>query len=273
MQIFSPHPALEPFIECYWSWEVASASGELDPILPDAAPELIIHLGQPPKTFRSPGTWERQPDAFLLCASQHAIRLMVDSPMRMFAIRFRPWGVSRFTNRSMAELVDREIRLDDVFSFFNADLLTRIRCAHDTEERVAIVDSTLRSAMSDQAQKDELIRKVHRYAAGGTAKGQNIATILGISERTFRRQWHDIVGLELRKFTSLMRFHRALAMIDAGDNLSLVASECGYADQPHLAREVRRISGLPASLLRKRLGADVYQDLYANRPAAPWTAN
>lgn len=134
-----------------------------------------------------------------------------------------------------------------------------------------MADRTLRTALSDHSEKDELIRQLHGNASGGMASGREIAAALGVSERSFRRLWHDIAGLELRKFASLMRFHRALAMIDAGNELSVVAAECGYADQPHMARDVKRISGLPASLLRHRLGTETFRDLYSNRPSAPWT--
>lgn len=270
METISPHATLEPFVECYWAWAIPADSGELDPILPDAAPELIFHLATPPKALRSSGRWEPQCESFLLCASQRAVRLVVESPMAVFAIRFRPWGASRFTEASMASLLDREVPIADVFTSFGADLHDRIRKASDTAECVAAADAALCTALSADSTRDETIRKLHRLAAGGLLKGRDIAAALGVSERTFRRQWHDIVGLEQRKFVSLMRFHRALELLDAGEELAVVASESGYADQPHLARDFKSISGLPASLLRKRLGADVYRALYTNRPAAPW---
>ena len=273
METFSPHADLDPFVECYWAWQASPAGGELDPLLPDAAPELIFHLATPPSALRQTGQWEPQPSAFLLCATLHSVRLSIEKPMAVFAIRFRPWGISRFTARSMAELVDREIAPEHVFASFGAELTDAIRSATDTAERIAIADSALKNALAEHAEKDELLRRLHRSAAGGYAKGRDIAASLGISERSLRRYWRDIVGMEQRKFVSLMRFHRALAMIDAGAPLSVVAAECGYADQPHLARDIKSISGLPASYLRKRLGTEIYQDMYANRPSAPWTGN
>ena len=170
----------------------------------------------------------------------------------------------------MAELLDREVALADVFPMFGEELNKQIQAAPDTAARVAISDDALRHALADNRVRDEPIRSLNKVVAGGAASGRDIASSLGVSERTLRRLWHQVVGLEHRKFVSLMRFHRALGMVDAGEELSFVAAECGYADQPHLARDFKNIAGLPASLLRKRLGADVYRDLYANRPAAPW---
>ena len=68
----------------------------------------------------------------------------------------------------------------------------------------------------------------------------------------------------------LMRFHKALEMIDRGVNLKQVAADCGYSDQAHMARQIKAITGLPPSSLRRRLGKGVYRDLYTSRPGAPW---
>jgi transcriptional regulator GlxA family with amidase domain len=173
----------------------------------------------------------------------------------------------------MAELVDHEVEPSRVFPSFGADLVAGIRNGRDTAERTAIAECVLQNALSETSKKDELIRRIHKVAGGGEMKGREIAESLGVSDRTFRRLWRDLVGIEHRKFFSLMRIHRALTMIDAGNELSAVAVECGFSDQPHLARDVKRLCGLSATLLRKRLGADVYQDLYVNRPSAPWTRN
>lgn len=270
MKKYSPNTDLEPFVECYWSWEMPSGAGELCPILPDAAPELIVHLSTPPFALRDTGQWEQQPVAFLLCASRRSVRLTVESPMEVFAIRFRPWGVSRFTERPMTELVDREVPLCDVFPSFARLLANRITQANSHSERVNAADASLLAALSELNAKDEFIRRLHDHAVGGFEKGRDLAAALDVSERTLRRRWQKTVGIEQRKFVSLMRFHRALGMIDAGEALADVAVDCGYTDQSHLARDIKSISGLPSSLLRPRLNSDTYQALYGNRPSAPW---
>jgi AraC-like DNA-binding protein len=47
----------------------------------------------------------------------------------------------------------------------------------------------------------------------------------------------------------VLRFDRALALARAGTPLAEVAATAGYADQPHLAREVRALSGVPLRTL------------------------
>ena len=270
MQIYSPHQALSPYVECYWSWQVEPASAELDAILPDVAPEFIVHFGKAPRALRGSDDWRQQPQSFLYCAANRSVRLLVENPIDLFAIRFRPWGVKRFSNRSMADFLDREVLPDEVFGTLGNALRDEIVGAIDDESRIRAANTVLRCALRERSAQNDRLEKLLVAVNGGLSKGCDVAKSLGISERSFRRLWHDVVGMEPRKFASLMRFHRAVSMIDEGHGLTVVAQECGYSDQPHLARDIKKISGLPTSLLRKRLGADVYQDLYKDRPAAPW---
>jgi AraC-like DNA-binding protein len=173
----------------------------------------------------------------------------------------------------MADFIDREVLPEEVFGSLGGILFKEIQKASDDESRVGVVNTLLQRALHERGGQNDRLAKLLVSVDGGHAKGRDIAKSLCISERSFRRLWHDVVGIEQRKFASLMRFHRAVSMIDAGCQLAAIAQECGYSDQPHLARDIKMISGLPPSLLRKRLGADVYQDLYSDRPAAPWLSS
>ena len=270
MQSYKPHHTLVPYIECYWSWRVEPLSPELDPILPDAAPEFIVHLGKVPRILKEEGNWQQQPQSYLYCAAHRSVRLIVEGSINMFAVRFRPWGVARFSDGSMADFIDREVLPDEAFGNLGLTLHEKIAMANDDEGRVIAANTVLGGALHRHRERSERLEQLGILVNGGQSKGSDIAKSLCMSERSFRRLWHDAVGIEQRKFASLMRFHRAVSLIDAGCQLADVAQECGYSDQPHLARDIKSISGLQPSLLRKRLGADVYQSLYVHRPAAPW---
>lgn len=190
--------------------------------------------------------------------------------MDVFAIRFRPWGVSRFSSHSMADFLDKEVLPDDVFGALGITLRNEISKAADDRSRVEVVNALLNRALDERNVRNDKLNKLIEAVNSGRSKGHEIAHALGISERSFRRFWHDVVGIEQRKFATLMRFHRAVSMIDAAHKLATVAAECGYSDQSHLARDIKAISGIPSTSLRRRLGADVYQALYTDRPSPPW---
>lgn len=270
IQFKEPEKCLQPYIECYWCWRIVPVEPELDAIFPDASPEFIVHLGKPPCALKDNGEWFEQPRSFLMCAAHQAVRLAADEPVEIFAIRFRPWGVGRFSDQPMSELLDREVPINEVFQGFGENLVSRLNQLTNFNECVELANTTFNALLTQRTQKQQRILALANSVAGKKTTSHEIANAMNMSERSFRRHWAELVGIEHRMFMSLMRFHRAIAMIEEGFELSVIALECGYADQPHLAREVKRLSGLPSLILRKKLGEEVYHALFKNRELAPW---
>lgn len=265
-----PSSELAPFIECYWTWRVEPESTVLDDILPDVAPEFIVHLGAPPFVQAESGEWEQQQRAFLYCAAHKAVRLRIHEPMRLFAIRFRPWGVGAFSNASIIDMLDRPVPPFESLNELGDELVAALESAGSDSIRVETTDKLLTSALLSQPRFDSRLKKLLDAAGGGACSSARMAQKLSMSGRSFSRLWNDAVGIQPRKFVQLMRFHRALEMIDSGVKLKQVAADCGYSDQAHMARQIKAIAGVPASALRRRLGNVVYRDLYTSRPDAPW---
>ncbi|NNC76774.1 MAG: AraC family transcriptional regulator [Woeseiaceae bacterium] len=267
---FDPHQELSAFIECYWSWRVDPDVDALDDILPDAAPEFIVHMGSIPFILNASGEWRRQHRAFLYCAAHKALRLSVREPLMLFAIRFRPWGVGRFSNASMANMLDRPVPPFESLNKLGDELEKELRLAESDISRVKVADRLLLDGLKSSSAIAPRLKLLLNAANGGRCSSAEMAQKLSVSDRTFSRLWNDVVGIQPRKFVQLMRFHNALEMIDRGAKLSQVAADCGYSDQAHMARQIKAITGLPPSSLRRRLGNRVYQDLYLSRPGAPW---
>lgn len=267
---FEPHQELSAFVECYWSWRLAPDNDTLDDILPDAAPEFIVHLGSVPYVQDEFGVWRQQIPAFLYCAAHKAVRLSIREPMKLFAIRFRPWGVSRFSTVSMANMLDRPVPPSESMNEMGSQLAEKLSSAASDMDRVKVADKLLTKALRSSSPVEPRLRRLLHAAKGGRCSSAEMARTLAISNRSFSRLWNDVVGIQPRKFVQLMRFHTALEMIDGGAKLSQVAADCGYSDQAHMARQIKKIAGLRPSSLRSRLGNKVYRDLYASRQGAPW---
>ena len=267
---FDPRQELSAFIECYWSWQVEPDDHAMDDIFPDAAPEFIVHFGSIPFILNESGEWRQQYRAFLYCAAHKALRLSVREPMTVFAIRFRPWGVGRFSNVSMASMLDRPVPPSESLNELGDELVKELRSAGSDSSRVKVADRLLTNALQSHSAIEPRLKMLLDAANGGRCSSAEMARKLSVSDRSFSRLWNDVVGIQPRKFVQLMRFHNALEMIDGGVKLSQVAADCGYSDQAHMARQIKVITGLPPSSLRRRLGNSVYRDLYASRPGAPW---
>ena len=78
----------------------------------------------------------------------------------------------------------------------------------------------------------------------------------GWSERTLRRRCRQAFGYGPKTLERILRFQRFLRFLSNGRApLAVLALEAGYADQAHLAREARRLSGQSPSALMSVLNA------------------
>jgi AraC-like DNA-binding protein len=82
-----------------------------------------------------------------------------------------------------------------------------------------------------------------------------LAARLGVSDRHLRRLMMDETGFSPRRFARIQRFHALLRSADAAERpaWAALAFHHGYADQPHLIREVQDLAGVtPARLHSER---------------------
>ncbi len=94
------------------------------------------------------------------------------------------------------------------------------------------------------------------------ARLQQVADGLGVTPRHFRRVVAESSGLSPRDYARHERFRAVVRQADATDKprWSSLAARHGFADQAHLTREVRRLSGLPP------------RQLHAERRRDPWSS-
>jgi AraC-like DNA-binding protein len=93
---------------------------------------------------------------------------------------------------------------------------------------------------------------VARLVAAGHDAAE-VADRLGVTTRTLHRRSLAAFGYGTRTLGRVLRLQRVLPLLDAGLPLVEVAHRAGYADQPHLSREVRALAGRsPARLAAER---------------------
>ena len=84
--------------------------------------------------------------------------------------------------------------------------------------------------------------------------GRGIASIAGevdLSARQLHRRCLAAFGYGAKTLARILRMNRAVAAAHTGVPFATVAAVCGYADQAHLARDVKDLAGVPlGSLIR-----------------------
>ncbi|GIF52653.1 AraC-like DNA-binding protein [Asanoa ferruginea] len=156
-------------------------------------------------------------------------------------LRFPPGTGPAVFGVPAAELTDQRVPLDALWPAATVREIDDGMAGGgggDLLDRVA--DARLRAAGGP----DPRARVVASRLAGGATVAQTAATI-GLSARHLHRASRDLFGYGPKTLARILRLRRALALLRSGVPAALAAAEAGYADQPHLSRDVRDLAGVP----------------------------
>ncbi|GAB3260132.1 helix-turn-helix domain-containing protein [Chitinimonas naiadis] len=230
-------------IEADWSY-LAESDG-LHRVLPDGRIDLIAHFQLNPQGGVG------QLEFIIAGPSRRYFMVPVTRHSAFLGVRFRAgWG-GACLRLHPADLCDAT--LDDAEV---TDLLgDHLRAVRQSRELSSLHTAlrALASGLAAQAQPtaspatQEAIDLLH--VSGGRLSVVTLAEQVGSSERTLRRAMQQAVGLPVKTLASILRFQRTARLLRAEPTLSLsaAASEGGYSDHAHMAREFRRLGGFAPS--------------------------
>lgn len=232
-----PPPELAALVRCVWRADWAPGPAPLsNRVLPDGCVDVVWKRGQMP-AVAGPDTG---PQA-----------VAVDRPATFVGIRFRPGAAPVVLGPPADELLDQRVALDAIWPQRTVqELSDRLDASADPEtaSNVLIDAVTERVHRLDQPEPDAVVTDVVSGIAGGVGPPRP----LPLGSRQIRRRFAAAVGYGPRTFERVVRFRRFLELAGEPSRLSLasLAATAGYADQPHLTRECRRLAGAtPAELV------------------------
>lgn len=172
-------------------------------------------------------------------------------PSSWAGVRFHPGTAPALLGVPAHELRDRRVDLADLRPAPEVRRLTaRVNAAADPAgglEEVAL------RWVSGAEPLDPLLR--HLVAA--LDAGRPVAATadeLGLGARQLHRRSLAAFGYGPKTLARVLRLQRALALARAGVPFADTAARTGFADQAHLARDVRELAGLPLRELLARTG-------------------
>ncbi len=212
-------------VACVWS-TVATGEGR---VLPDACADLVHTLH---------GTFVAGPDTGPVSAGVAPGSLVT-------GVRLRPGHAAAVLGVGADELCDRRVALADLWGRAGAELSARLDEAPTTAERHALMAHAVarRAAPADPL----ALGAIGTLAQDPARRVAGLAAELAVSERHLRRRLRTAVGYGPKTLARVLRFQRLLALAQAAgdDGLAELALRAGYADQPHMTGEVRRLAGAP----------------------------
>jgi AraC-like DNA-binding protein len=196
----------------------------------DATPDGCVELIR-----RSSGRsiWAReQPALFVGGLIETAIRLRMSGDARFIGVRLWPWAWNRLGGAPARSFIDDWVALDE-----NGPLATLVDTDAELPERLAaFLPAAPALAMSILASRTV----------------SDLSCRSGLSHRALQRWFVREVGMPPQRYLRLLRFQDALEQMQStGGGLASFAADQGYADQPHMAREFKKLIGQPATRARR----------------------
>lgn len=227
MSSYAERPAIGLDATTWWS---SSAGGEVL-VLPDGCIDVLWIDG-----------------ALVVAGPDTRARLHQGRPgAEVGGVRLHPGVAPTLLGVPAAALVDQVVPLTEVRGSGHARRLTDEVAGLDGPARAAAIEAGLRAhrstATTTEAAADAAVA---RWAAGRLEDGASVAAVaeeLGWGERRLQRAALRWYGYGAKHLARVLRLQRALAGARTGAALATVAAEAGYADQPHLARDVRDLTG------------------------------
>jgi AraC-like DNA-binding protein len=238
------------FVVCYWLLQGTATPEDIQRIVPDGRPELIIHLGDSCAHQRG-AIWEPQPECFFVGQISGPMLLRPTGRTNTLGIRFHPHGASRLFRLPLEELSGRSIPLLDLLPALDREL-SAVRDLPTTSLQLKHVDRVLQRRLVRNARKDHIVEAAvsEIIASGGVVETAGLADRLGISLRQLQRRFKDEVGIGPKLLSRIQRFQRVFRALESSCDWVDIAVQCGYFDQAHLINDFRNFAGeAPASLL------------------------
>ncbi|MGA5111141.1 helix-turn-helix domain-containing protein [Streptomyces pseudogriseolus] len=192
-------------------------------VLPDGCMDLLWHDGR------------------LLVAGPDTRAHAAGAASLWAGVRFHPGTAPALLGVPAHELRDRRVDLADLWPA--AEVRRATARVHAADHPARGLEEVALALAASAAPPDPLLARLVTALDAGRPVAAT-ADELGLGARQLHRRSLTAFGYGPKTLARVLRMRRALALARAGVPFAEAAARAGYADQPHLSREVRSLTGL-----------------------------
>ncbi|WP_029986293.1 helix-turn-helix domain-containing protein [Pedobacter jeongneungensis] len=249
-QEFDAPEDLRDTIKCFWyNKRISGETPSSYEVIPDGYAEIIFYFGN--ISMEQGANLQPLPSPFMMGLLNQPVHFYTNGQLEIIGIRCFPWTVFDLlglpAGKSGVQVFEHPI----------AKLQTNLNqliSAGNIEEAIAEVKQYFLDARSGVA-TDSMLHKagIAMQKAKGNLPVRQVAEAAHATVRTLERNFKQSSGYTVKDVSGLMRFEQVRNRLwtEPDVNLTGLAHEMGYTDQPHLSREFKRYSGTtPAAFAR-----------------------
>jgi len=255
----APAADLAGFVDGYTCYSEQTARFTTRREVPHGRGVLIINLGDPVDLLDAYGTVLTVGAGQGFVAGLHMVPAFSRSGGAQSGVNIAlslP-SLRRLLGADMEALAGKVVALDALLGAAAWTLGQRLGEAPDDEARFALLDAAVRARLAVAPAADAAVD----WAAARLrrAPGTRVAALakeIGWGRQHFSERFRREIGVSPRGFARVARFEQVVAALAARErpDWAGLAAAHGFADQPHLVREISALSGLtPTQLVARRL--------------------
>jgi AraC-like DNA-binding protein len=255
-----PRPPLDRFVALLWLVEGYHTPNARERLLPTGTVELVFNLGDDLVRIYDGEDVSRTStfDGAVVCGA-HARSFVIDAEEQeqSIGVHFRPGGAYPFLGLRVDEVGDRHASLENLWGPAAPALRARLLEEPDPGARLRLLEAALLERAFRPLEQHPAVAHalalLHSSPALPTVA--EVTREVGLSARRLAQLFREHVGMTPKRYCRVLRFQRVIraARPRAQVRWAELALDCGYADQAHLTREFRELSGItPTAYLRLR---------------------
>lgn len=248
LEFIEPTGILKKYIKNYYIVEISNSMDFIpsERVFPHGNITLVFHYG-PPSKFKEINSSEYIESNLVICGQQSSYYdLSLSGKTGMILIVFKPHGVEPFFNLPINELLNQNLPLIDLIKNEAAVLEDQLFNFKNNKQRISYLENFLLKRMiinKDFERVEQAIKIIE--SSKGQIKTQVIAEEVCLGIKQFERIFSRHVGLNPKKFTSIVRFQNVIQMKmnDKNANMYQLAFDNGYYDQSHFIYDFKNLTG------------------------------
>ena len=190
---------------------------------------------------------ELQPQSFIGGISTEFTELTSTGNVDMIVVVFQPFGARAFFPLPMSEFFNNCISVNDIGDISLKELANQIQDVQESKLSIELIEKYFIKQLHsfDHYNYKRVVAAIEAVNSQPQIDVVTLSNTACLSYKQFTRIFTEYVGAKPKEFTRIIRFQRALYILQTNPQISLtqLAFECGYYDQPHLIKEFKTFSG------------------------------
>ena len=243
-----PTGILSKYIQNYFIVETDDSIDFLpkERVYPTGNATMVFHYGSPSKFQKKNSSKYIEPNLVICGQQTNYYDLSLSGKTGMILIVFRPHGVKSFFNFPITELLNENLSLQDLINNEAIELEDKLFNSPNNRQRITHLENFLikRLIHNNEFERVEHAIKIIENSKG-QIKTQDIAHEVCLGIKQFERTFSKYVGINPKKYASIVRFQNVIQMKRKHKNSSMfqLAFDNGYYDQSHFIHDFKSLTG------------------------------